>query len=120
MFRLLFTPETGMLFICVLTHGHVDTYKNLETRLHGLYLRIRMNFKFLQKLCSFFRRRSEVPQPSTTPSTSNPVSNTIFPPGGAGQQQIGIFHGTQAVIITGGTFIIFGAGERVFSPIEQR
>ena len=76
---------------------------------------------FLQKLCSFFRRRSEVPQPSTTPSTtSNPVSNTISPPGGAGQQQIGIFHGTQAVIITGGTFIIVGAGERVFSPIEQR
>jgi len=132
MFRTLFTPELYPLVFRIwgFMHNrswselgvtdpfrHVDTYKNLETRLHGLYLRIRMNF--LQKLCSFFRRR-EVPQPSATPSTSsNPVSNTISPPGSAVEQQIGIFNGTQTVIIIGGTFIIVGAGERVFSPIEQ-
>ena len=66
---------------------------------------------FLQKLYSFFRRRN-VPQPSNTPSTSiNPVPNMIPPPRGASEQQIGIFNGAQAVIITGGTFIIVGAGE---------
>jgi len=39
------------------------------------------------------------------------------PPSGAGEQQIGIFNGTHAVIINGGTFIIIVAGER-FLPFR--